>query len=53
MDKNLHQNFNPEIHICVEKESGKTAIIKRFNNTLRQRLSHYVRKKISFSKSVF
>jgi insertion element IS1 protein InsB len=33
------------------KESGLTAPIERFNNTLRQRLAHFVRKSLSFSKS--
>lgn len=33
------------------KESGETAHIERWNNTLRQRLSRFVRKSLSFSKS--
>ena len=40
-------------HQCVGKESGETAHIERFNNTLRQRLSRFVRKSLSFSKSDF
>ena len=45
------QVFNSETHTCVEKTSGETAHIERFNNTIRQRLSRYVRKTLSFSKS--
>lgn len=45
--------FSPETHTCVGKESGQTAHIERFNNTLRQRLARYVRKTLSFSKSEF
>lgn len=33
------------------KESGKTSHVERWNNTLRQRLSRFVRKTLSFSKS--
>jgi len=33
------------------KETGETAHIERFNNTLRQRLARFVRKTLSFSKS--
>jgi insertion element IS1 protein InsB len=33
------------------KETGQTAHIERFNNTLRQRLARFVRKTLSFSKS--
>ncbi len=40
-------------HQMVGKESGETAHIERFNNTLRQRLSRFVRKTLSFSKSDF
>jgi len=39
--KRLHQ---------VGKESGKTAHIERFNNTLRQRYANLVRRTLSFSK---
>ena len=49
--ENYSQIFNSETHTCVGKESGKTAQVERFNNTLRQRLSRYVRKTLSFSKS--
>jgi insertion element IS1 protein InsB len=33
-------------------ETGKTSYIKRFNHTLRQRVSRLVRKTLSFSKSL-
>jgi IS1 family transposase len=38
-------------HQSVGKESGETAHVERWNNTLRQRLARYVRKTLSFSKS--
>lgn len=41
----------PEQHTAVGKESGETAHIERWNNTLRQRLGRFVRKTLSFSKS--
>ena len=37
-------------HRAVDKESGQTAHIERFNNTLRQRCANLVRKTLSFSK---
>ncbi len=40
-------------HTAVGKETGKTNHIERFNNTIRQRLSRFVRKTLSFSKSEF
>jgi insertion element IS1 protein InsB len=40
-----------ERHEAVGKESGQTAHIERWNNTLRQRLSRLVRQSLSFSKS--
>jgi insertion element IS1 protein InsB len=40
-------------HTAVGKETGETAHIERFNNTLRQRLGRFVRKTLSFSKSNF
>ena len=40
-----------EHHQAVGKESGLTAHIERFNNTIRQRLAPFVRKTLSFSKS--
>jgi IS1 family transposase len=41
-----------EQHIAVGKETGETAHIERWNNTLRQRLGRFVRKTLSFSKSL-
>jgi IS1 family transposase/transposase-like protein len=40
-----------ETHQAVGKESGETAHVERWNNTLRQRLSRFIRKTLSFSKS--
>lgn len=40
-----------ETHHRVGKDSGETAHVERWNNTLRQRLARYVRKTLSFSKS--
>ena len=37
-------------HRPVSKQSGETAHIERFNNTLRQRCANLVRKTLSFSK---
>lgn len=39
-------------HVAVGKETGLTAHIERFNNTLRQRLARLVRKTLSYSKSL-
>ena len=41
----------PKQHSAVGKESGQTAHVERWNNTLRQRLGRFVRKSLSFSKS--
>ncbi|MBS4028022.1 MAG: IS1 family transposase, partial [Ignavibacteriales bacterium] len=38
-------------HSSVGKETGQTAHIERWNNTLRQRISRYVRRTLSFSKT--
>ena len=38
-------------HTAVGKETGETAHVERWNNTLRQRLARFVRKSLSFSKS--
>jgi IS1 family transposase len=40
-----------EQHTATGKESGCTAHVERWNNTLRQRLGRFVRKSLSFSKS--
>ena len=40
-------------HVCVDKKTGETAHVERWNNTLRQRLGRFVRKTLSFSKSIF
>jgi insertion element IS1 protein InsB len=37
-------------HTCVDKQSGQTAHVERWNNTIRQRIARYVRKTLSFSK---
>jgi insertion element IS1 protein InsB len=37
-------------HRTVDKESGETTHLERFNNTLRQRVSRLGRKILSFSK---
>jgi insertion element IS1 protein InsB len=37
-------------HHAVGKETGETAHVERFNNTLRQRCANLVRKTLSFSK---
>jgi insertion element IS1 protein InsB len=41
-----------EQHTAVGKETGETAHVERWNNTLRQRLGRFVRKTLSFSKSL-
>ena len=43
--------FEAETHRSVGKETGQTAHVERWNNTLRQRLARFVRKTLSFSKS--
>ena len=40
-----------EQHQAVGKDTGLTNHVERFNCTLRQRLSRFVRKTLSFSKS--
>jgi IS1 family transposase len=42
-----------EQHSAVGKETGETAHVERWNNTLRQRVGRFVRKTLSFSKSNF
>ena len=41
-----------EQHTAVGKQTGETAHVERWNNTLRQRLARFVRMTLSFSKSV-
>jgi IS1 family transposase len=40
-----------EQHTAVGKETGETAHVERWNNTLRQHLSSFVRKTLSFSQT--
>jgi insertion element IS1 protein InsB len=40
-----------EQHVAVGKETGETAHVERWNNTLRQRVGRFVRKTLSFSKA--
>ena len=42
--------FQTGRHRCVGKDSGETAHVERWNCTLRQRLSRYVRRSLAFSK---
>ncbi|SRR5258708_732134 len=46
-----HYVFPAETHRCVGKETGETARVERWNNTLRQRVGRSVRQTMSFSKS--
>ena len=39
-------------HQAVDKASGLTSYIERFNNTVRQRVARLVRKTLSFSKDL-
>jgi IS1 family transposase len=39
-------------HFAVDKDSGLTRYIERFNHTLRQRVSRLVRQSLSFSKKL-
>jgi insertion element IS1 protein InsB len=41
-----------EQHSAVGKQTGETAHVERWNNTLQQRLARCVRMTVSFSKSV-
>lgn len=48
---NAYQAVIPEEqHTAVGKETGETAHVERWNNTLRQRLARFVRKTLSFSR---
>jgi IS1 family transposase len=42
--------FPTETPHCVGKETGETAHMERWNNTLRQRVGRYVRQTLSFSR---
>jgi insertion element IS1 protein InsB len=42
--------LDPEQHKACGKDEGETNHMERWNNTLRQRLSRFVRKSLSFSK---
>jgi insertion element IS1 protein InsB len=42
-----------EQHSATAKETGATAHVERWNTTHRQRLGRFVRKTLSFSKSLF
>ena len=44
--------FPKNRHPSCSKQMGKTNHIERFNNTLRQRLSRFVRKLLYFSKKI-
>jgi insertion element IS1 protein InsB len=41
-----------EQHAAMDKETGQTAHVERWNNTLRQLLARFIRKILSFSKSL-
>ena len=45
------QVFSAETHRSVGKETGATAHVEWWNNTLRQRVGRYVRQPLSFSQS--
>ncbi len=45
-----HNVIPEEQHVPVEKGSGETNHVERWNGTLRQRLGRFVRKSLSFSK---
>ncbi|WP_397428306.1 IS1 family transposase [Picosynechococcus sp. PCC 73109] len=45
--------FPSKRHRVVSKQSGKTSYIERFNCTVRQRMSRFVRHSLAFSKCVF
>ena len=44
--------FPQPTHRSVDKKSGQRAPIERWHNTVRQRLARYVRKTLSFSRSL-
>ena len=50
----VYQLVIPEDQLTqVGKETGETAHVDRWNCTLRQRIGRFVRKTLSFSKSIF
>ena len=44
--------FPKKRHRAVGKDTGQTNYIKKFNNTMRQRISRLARKTLSFSKKL-
>ncbi len=44
--------IHEEQHTAAGKETGETAHVERWNSKLRQRLARFVRKTLSFSKSL-
>lgn len=44
--------FPKTTHQALGKEAGETNHVERWNNTLRQRMARFVRKTLSFSKSL-
>jgi insertion element IS1 protein InsB len=49
--KAYDNTFPEKTHRSVGKETGETAHMERWNNTLRQRVGRFVRKSLSFSKN--
>jgi IS1 family transposase len=47
------QGFADEMHQQVGQETGETAHMERWSNTLRQWLARYTRRTLAFSKSDF
>jgi insertion element IS1 protein InsB len=43
--------ISEEQHFAVGKETGETAHVERWKNTLRHRLARFVRMRLSFSRS--
>lgn len=50
--ESYHNVLPPDRHSARYSKRGPTNHIERFNNTLRQRLGRFVRKTLSFSKSI-
>ncbi|NJL59184.1 MAG: hypothetical protein HC887_05595 [Desulfobacteraceae bacterium] len=51
--RSAYEEISPsKRHRPVPKQSGKTSYIRRFDNTIRQRVSRLVRKTLSFSKKI-